>query len=330
MSEPSAWDLFVLRHCPEAVFQAWDWGAAQQRMGNSVDRFGLYEDHELVGVMQVTLVRARRGSFLHVRHGPIFSKFKREYWERAVAFLSRMARERACWFFRVSPLVAPGDKAAAILMKLGGVFAAIHRMDGEYCWVLDLDQPIEQLLQNMRKTTRYEIRKAEKEQVTVYETGNPVYLRDFFALYAETSARQGFVPHAGIQEEFEVFSQKKQARLYLGKHGGKTVAAAIILYFGNQAIYHHGASVSCDVPVSPLVQWEAIKDAKHRGMKVYNFWGIAPENSPRHPWRGITVFKKGFGGRPVEYMHAIDVPVSPLYFISRTVEMVRRIRKGYD
>ncbi len=330
VAEPSEWDLFVLRYSPEALFQAWEWGEVQKRMGSDVGRFGLYEDNGLVGVMQTMLVRARRGSFVHVRHGPIFSKFKHAYWKSALAFLSKEARKHSCWFVRMSPLIPADDKAASLLIELKGKPAAIHRMDGEYCWVLDLDQPAEQLLQNMRKTTRYEIRKAEKEGAEVFETANPNHLADFFGLYEATSTRQGFVPHVGIREEFDVFAKKKQARLYLGKYEGKTVAAAIILYFGHQAIYHHGASVASKVPVSPLVQWEVIKDAKNRGMKVYNFWGIAPESSVNHPWRGITLFKKGFGGRSIEYMHAIDFPISPLYIVSRMVETVRRIRRGYD
>jgi lipid II:glycine glycyltransferase (peptidoglycan interpeptide bridge formation enzyme) len=79
-----------------------------------------------------------------------------------------------------------------------------------------------------------------------------------------------------------------------------------------------------------VLQWAASRDAKKRGMQVYNFWGIAPENNPNHPWRGITLFKKGFGGRNIEYIHAQDLAVSPLYIIPRTIEMVRRVVKGYD
>ncbi len=113
------------------------------------------------------------------------------------------------------------------------------------------------------------------------------------------------------------------------EHQGEVLAGAIILFWGNQAFYHHGASVSTKIPASYLLQWKAIIEAQKRGIKVYNLWGIAPEDKPNHPWRGLTLFKKGFGGREIKYIHAHDFPLSPFYTLARTVETVRRIKKGY-
>ncbi len=330
IDDPAVWELFVLRYSPNALFQSWMWGEVQVRLGVLLTRHGLYEDGELIGVMQLAKVNAKRGSFLHVRHGPIFAKNSLKVWKSAQHYLTDLAKKEGCFFVRISPLLLPSPQVQEILDSLHMRPAAIHRMDGEYCWVLDLDPTEDQLLSSMRKTTRYEIRKAEKDGVKITKTTDPKNLREFFNLYTATSKRQGFVPHTGIQEEFEVFAKKNQAVLYIGKVNKETVAAALILYYGNQAIYHHGASIYSKAPVSSALQWEAIRDAKKRGMKVYNFWGIAPENSANHPWRGITLFKKGFGGRNIEYIHAQDLVVSPLYIIPRTIEMVRRIIKGYD
>ena len=144
-------------------------------------------------------------------------------------------------------------------------------------------------------------------------------------MYDKTSDRHNFVPHTGIREEIETLD----AEVLLASYQGKTIAAAIIVYFGDEAIYHHGASVLSKVGASHLLQWKAIREAKKRGYEVYNFWGIAPEDKINHPWRGITLFKKGFGGRQIEFMHAVDYPVSPLYIIPKTVEQIRKRFKGY-
>lgn len=319
----AAWELFVVKHAPQSLFQSWLWGEVQKKLGNKVSRYGLYNGDRLCGVAQIVLVRARRGSFLHVRHGPILDSLDPELWKYAIDHLCEMAKKQGCLFVRISPLVTQ-------TLPIRSVPSAIHRMDGEYCWVLDLASSEDELLAGMRKTTRYDIRKASRDTVSVVSTTNPKYLKEFFALYEKTSTRHGFVPHSGITEEFEVFAKERQVTLYLGKYNGKTTAAAVVLYYGHQAIYHHGASVYSESPVSALVQWEAIKDAKKRGMKMYNFWGIAPDNNPKHPWRGITLFKKGFGGREVQYIHAQDIPVSPMYIVPRTVELVRRKLRGYD
>jgi lipid II:glycine glycyltransferase (peptidoglycan interpeptide bridge formation enzyme) len=81
--------------------------------------------------------------------------------------------------------------------------------------------------------------------------------------------------------------------------------------------------------VNYLLQWEAIKEAKKRDKSIYNFWGIAPDTKRRHPWQGLSLFKKGFGGRLVEYLHAKDLPLSPLYFATYCYETLRKWKKGY-
>jgi lipid II:glycine glycyltransferase (peptidoglycan interpeptide bridge formation enzyme) len=324
----SDWEMFVLKYAPQSLFQSWTWGELQKRLGNSVSRWGMVSGGKLIAVWQSVLVPARRGTFLHVRHGPIFAKQSVADWEKVLSHLRSQAKKSNAWFVRMNPLVHPAD--AVPFRSLGLIPAAMHAMDAERCWVLDLAAPDAELMAGMRKTTRYEIRRAAKEGIEIVSTTNPAHLPVFFDLYKETSTRHGFVPHTGIREEFELFARHNQAVLYIARHQGKPLSAAIILYYGHQAIYHHGASVPSPLPVSYPLQWEAILDAKKRGMKVYNFWGIAPEDSPKHPWRGITLFKKGFGGREIEYIHAQDLPVSPMYAVPRAVETVRRLMRGYD
>lgn len=325
----SAWDWFVLQYSPGALFQSWNWGEVQKRIGVPISRFGLYRGQKLVGVAQTALVKAKRGTFLHVRHGPIVEG-NESVWDEMIKHVLAEAKKQGCIFLRMSPLLDAHTKLLPFFKRHHFLPAAMHRMDGEYCWVLDLNQSEEAILSGMRKTTRYEIRRADKEGISIFSTRDPKYLSEFFSLYESTSTRHGFVPHTGIREEFELFAKKNQAVLYLGSFEGKTVAAAIILYYGTQAIYHHGASIQSKIPASYRLQWEAIMDAKKRGMKVYNFWGIAPENSPKHPWRGITLFKKGFGGHELEYVHAMDLPLSPLYMIPRFIESTRKLLRGYD
>ncbi len=181
----------------------------------------------------------------------------------------------------------------------------------------------------MRKTTRYEIRQAEKLGVQVRMSTDQKDIKEFLELYTKTATRQKFVPHQGITEEFRAFAPTGRALLFLGYHEKKLLSGALILFVGNQAIYHHGASVYSKVPVSVYVQWKAMLEAKKRGAALYNFWGVAPENKPKHPWWGFSQFKKGFGGREMGFLHTQDLPTSPLYVFPWVVETIRRITRGY-
>jgi peptidoglycan pentaglycine glycine transferase (the first glycine) len=329
ITERNTWEAFQEKQKPEALFQQWVWGDIQKKMGTTVTRIGMYNDTVLIGIFQYVVVRARRGSFLHVRHGPIFIEQRETYWEAFTDWITKEAKRCGVWFVRVSPLENVSEDMYTLFARNGYRSAPIHAMDAELCWVLPLTEPEEELLKQMRKTTRYEIRRAMDADVSITGTKDPKDLQHFIDLYKETSTRHGFVPHLGIREEFEILAKEDKSILYLGSYKGTITSAAIILFIGGQGIYHHGASVRSEIPVSYLLQWEAIKEAKKRGMKVYNFWGIAPENNPKHPWRGITLFKKGFGGYIQEYIHAHDLPVSPFYIIPSTIETIRRMRKGY-
>ena len=68
-----------------------------------------------------------------------------------------------------------------------------------------------------------------------------------------------------------------------------------------------------------------IKEAKKRNLKHYNFWGIAPNDNPRHRFAGVTLFKTGFGGKRIDWLHARDLQISPFYYLTYFFETVRKI-----
>jgi len=327
LNDEAVWDAFVLKYNPWSLFQSFAWSLLQEKLHVGVIRWGIYDKEQLVGVCAIYIIKARRGTFLHLRHGPIFgSMYIKAYWECLLKNLKAIAARHGAWFIRMSPLVEENGHNLQFLKDLGFTPSPIHRMDGEICWVLDIDKPEVELISSMRKTTRYSIRQAEKLGVKVYQSED---LDPFFELYEATYTRHGFVPHIGIKEEFELFRKTDQVVLFYASYQGKIISSALILFFGPQAIYHHSASLQSKIPASHLLQWQAIREAKKRGKQVYNFWGIAPFDNPNHPWKGITLFKQGFGGRQKEFIHAHDLALSPFYAISYTIEIVRKIRRGY-
>lgn len=324
------WEKFVDTYASDALFQRWDWGEVNDKQHTECLRFEYIESGVLLAQAQLVVIRAKRGNFLHVRHGPILSAWNKKTFMFVIKHLQKIAREKRCVAVRISPRIQRTDAIVKLYIQAGGVASAIHAMDAEHAWVLDITKSPEELLAGMRKTTRYEIRKGEKLDITNTVSSDMSALDAFIALYKETAKRQHFVPHTGIQEEFAVYAHEGNAVCITGSVDGRPYASAIILFSGSQGIYHHGASIPSSFPVSYLVQWYAIQEAKKRGMKEYNFWGIAPENEVNHPWFGLSAFKKGFGGHEVATIHAYDFPVSWRYAILYMIEWVRKQQKGYS
>src|SRR3989338_3188747 len=182
----------------------------------------------------------------------------------------------------------------------------------------------------MRKTTRYTIKKMEKEGVLITQSTDPAAMEQFWSIYEATFERQQFTPFSKtyLQTEFELYSKDDQAVFFFGAYKGEVVAAAIIIFYNGQAFYHHsGSRAGAGSNVSYLLQWRVIQEAKRRGRTLYNFWGIAPEDQPGHAWAGLSLFKKGFGGFAEAYLHAKEKPLTTRYALNYAIETVRRMRR---
>lgn len=331
IEKKSEWEDFLEEQEFYPLFQSFSWGEVQKKLGFEIERIGIFEGEKLVGVALLVDVIAKRGHYLHVRHGPVFSDFKKSEFKFFIQYLITRARERGAFFLRLSPLIPKEKLNQNIFQQFKFIKSPIHNMDAQTCWILDITKPEEQLLKEMRKTTRYLIKRGVTSGLKAIKAKNVSDINFFLNLYKKTAKKHGFVPHQGIAEEFTMFKKDKQAELFLSKFKNKVISGALVIYCGDQAIYHHGASDKKYEKLSPsyLLQWEAILEAKKRGKRLYNFWGIAPPSSKNHPWKGLTLFKTGFGGEVREFVPSHDLPLSPWYWKTYIIEHASKLLKGY-
>jgi len=311
-------------------FQSWEWGEVQQELGFSIERVGLFQKESLVGIVLIVEIKAKRGHYLHLRHGPVVLDSVKHTPE-LITYAKNRAKQLGASFLRVSPLIEKSQKNLDLIHRLGGRPAPIHNMDAEVCWVLDITMSEEDLLKQMRKSHRYLIRKAQTMPIEIIMSTDVKDLELFLPLYTGLSERKHFVAHKGLREEFGSFSRNDHAMLFLAKYEGNIIGGAVISFIGNMAIYRHGASDEAyrNIPASYLIQWHAILEAKRRGKTLYNFYGIAATEDKKHPWYGLTLFKTGFGGAKYEFLHAMDIPLQIGYVKSYIIDTITRIRKGY-
>jgi len=326
------WEQFLHTAKPHTFLHDWEWGDVQESLGHTIWRFGIFENEKLEGVALVVKIVARRGSFLFIPHGPIIED--ENYAEGLQALtnhLRLLAKEERCIFIRISSLQKDSMQSREMFSGLDFINAPIH-MHPELAWVLPLDKSEDQLLKEMRKNTRYSIRKAEKDGIEIESTNDPERLKDFFPIYQETVLRQHFTPFNKkyLESEFKILSQAQKTLLFLAKYQGRVVSVAIIVFNKQSGFYHHGASSQkhSHLTASHLLQWEVIREAKRRGCDLYNFWGISPQDKSRHPWAGLSRFKMGFGGEAEGYLHAQDLVLSPFYWLNYVIETLRRLKRG--
>ncbi|XOB40790.1 MAG: lipid II:glycine glycyltransferase FemX [Candidatus Nealsonbacteria bacterium] len=321
--EKNVWEDF-LKKCEEKTFlHSWNWGEFNKMMGDRIWRLGVY-DNELIGVALVIKVKAKRGDFLFVPHGPVVCRAKALVLKTLMSKLKALAVTEKVGHIRIAPVWESG---AVIFKKFGFRNAPIH-VHPELTWELDIGLSEDELLMNMRKTTRYLIRKAVKEGVEIISSNN---VEEFNKLYQQTKTRQHFTPFSldYLENEFKAFSGDNEILILLGKYNNEIIASGIFIFWRGIGFYHHGASSFKypKIPISYLLLWEAIKEAKKRGCEKFNFWGIVPDEAKNHPWYGLSLFKKGFGGQAKQCVKTQDFVVSNSYWLSFIIEVLRKMKR---
>jgi len=335
IKEREKWEDFLL-DCEERTFlQSWNWGEFQKRMGNEVLRLGLSEGDNLRAVALVSKIKARRGKFYLIQHGPVIAEEakKKESLSLFIEELKKIGVKEGFDFIRMNPLLGRTNENKEMLEQLGTKESPMHANAYESTWKLDITPPEDDILRDMRKTTRYLIRQCIKNQdITVEFRDDSNAALEYQKLNEEVAGRQKFVPFSEeyVKNEFESFKDG-QASFIFGKYKGETAAAALVVYWSGIGFYHQAASKAKHhkLSIPYLLQWEAIKEAKRRGCSLYDFWGyVDPKESPNHPWAGPTLFKMGFGGKAYEYAKTRDFPLSGKYWLINIFEKLRKVKRG--
>ena len=325
ITSKEVWEDFLLK-CEEKTFlQSWNWGEFQGRMGNKIWRLGFYNGGGLASVVLAVKVVARRGTFLLVQHNLSLS-------EIILNKLKEIAKEEGCAFIRMAPLLARNEENKKLFQKMGFGVSPMHANAYEATWKLDLAPSEEELLKNMRKSTRYLIHQAEKNSdLTIIKSNQVADVELYQKLNLKVAKHQRFTPFpsASVKNELDIFNKDGEALLFFGKYKEEVVASALVIFWSGIGFYHQAAldPKYHKVPIAYLLQWEAIKEAKKRGCKLYDFWGYVDPKS-RHPWAGPTLFKMGFGGKAYEYVRTQDLPLSKKYWLTYGFEVLRKIKRG--
>lgn len=197
--------------------------------------------------------------------------------------------------------------------------------------VLDISKSEEEIIAQMKPKTRYNIRLAEKKGVKVKVMDDADIL---YGLLVATSKRdKGYFPHekSYYANMIKELAQNNEAHIFVAERNGEFLSAILVTFFGEVATYLHGGfSEGHRSLMAPyLCQWEAIKYARGKGCKVYDFWGVAETDDPDDPWAGISRFKEGFGGEKVVFPGTYDLVVSGFWYniltlLAKIKHLVRR------
>lgn len=166
---------------------------------------------------------------------------------------------------------------------------------------IDLTKDENSLLNSMHYKTRYNIKKLESSDLKITFGRDIKEFADFWQSCALKQRGMYLSQKKEITEVFKAFA--KDSIILLVKDGEKLLSGILILFTKKTAYYMFAASSTEGKKIfAPThAAWNAIKLAKKKNMKLFDFEGIYDDRFPIKSWLGFSRFKKSFGGKEIEY-----------------------------
>ncbi len=315
------------------------WQKLQEELGEKTI-FVEEPDYTFLAIEKTT----KFGKYLYLPYGPYLKE--RNAAKKAYKALEQLARSEKIVFIRVEPQEI---ETLDFWQSLPNA-KKVKDLNPKESWILDLDQPQSEMISNFTQGTRTCYNQFPKKGISVSVTKNPDDIHYLVDLQQKLAKRKNI----GIYSEDYLRTEMSQdfASLYLAvfdpkkmeiqpdwikeleKNDSATKVIASSLFFDYEDTRYYMQSASDNnyrrLPATVAILSTAIFDAKEKGLKKFDFWGIAPEDATKnHPWYGFTKFKKSFGGREIQYCGTFDLVFRPeqyrLYSFARKIN--RKIRK---
>lgn len=311
------------------------WADIQRPNGWRAVRIAVRREGSLVGGAQLLIQRKKRfGSIVYLRWGPCFADDDPEVRNVWIARLQSWAKDTRATYVVVNPCCSSDDIFVNLLTKQG------YRLKREKLppWsltkatlIIDLSEPLDVILYDMRRELRREIRIGTKSGLEFRE-GNKEDLAAFFDLMKRIAERRGVSPIPSsllfLQRLWKAFHPHGWVRLFLAKKpNGVLISTGLVFTFGSTVRFWKYGWTGEDPKMRPnqFLYWNLIKWSQENGFKYFDIIQVEPSiaeclrkkrpltaQQKAHPLFGPTLFKLGFGGQVLHYPGAYYRFYNPL------------------
>ncbi|CAN5907245.1 peptidoglycan bridge formation glycyltransferase FemA/FemB family protein [soil metagenome] len=299
------------------VFQSYEWGEFKRNLGWTPLRIVLEREGEIVGCGQFLLYKTTPvpGALMYSPKGPWLP------WDDEAAVraffegVRKIAEEHGVHTVKIEPEILETQEDTKSLLGELGFQKFRWDLNFKTTMVVDLEPAEEDLLANMKKDTRYGVRRAGREEVQVVEDNSAEAREDFWRMFEQTAERKAFWyrPREYQFAAWQSMYDTERAHLFFAAHEGERLAGAISYMFGEKCWYIQAAAVDYKRNLQPtyLLQWEIMRWAKQNGATCYDMMAVPgpDELDESHPLYGVYKFKAGFGSEMRDFIGCFDLPI---------------------
>ena len=341
-ADQGAWQGLLAGEPSGDFLHDWGWAAVAAHDGHPQRRYVLVEGDTPVALAAVQVRRiGLRRSFWYVPHGPVTDFADPAAATRLRALVEGLveeARDDHAVALRLEPRIESGAPEVAVLDELA--HRVPERLQVGQTRIVELGED-DALLAGFDADTRYGVRRAAREGVELHIVTDPAdrsAVERLHELVRATQRRAGFrlPPLDRYWTAWQALAAPGRACLVEARREGENLASGMLVTEGEQSFYLFAGSRR-ELPgeskhyASYAAQWAMMREARARGSRRHDLWGVEPAGAgPDHPWYGVGLFKKGFGGRGVTWAGSWEIVVDPLAYRLRAVAARFRRRTPQD
>jgi len=286
-----------------SLYQTWSYGLVRWGEGR-LSHLILKKDGIIVACAQVIIIKAPflQAGIAYVPGGPLWHLSGRQEDIEILGEIIKALKKEYGALRRMHLRIQvkmPHDSPEVVAGLMGGEgFTHYLSLKTGRTFFVNLDPSLEELRTSMQRQWRNNLKKAEKNGLSLVE-GNDMELYDmFYKIYQEMHARKKFAQHVRIEEYRSIQSDlpdRLKMHIMVCTSNGNLCSALVTSAMGDNAVNLLAATSSYDIEhrlnSSHLLFWKMMDWAKKRKCTWYDLGGIDPDQNP-----GGYQFKKGLAG----------------------------------
>ena len=303
------------------ITQSREWQNLQNDL-NEISFFEEKDDYQYLAIKKSTPV----GNYLYLPYGPVYKD--KTAFKSALNSLGELAKKEHILFIRIEPQHDDFEKYAPKNAQKS------KDLSPKETWRLDLTGNEDDLKAKLPSRLLRYYKNHENKGITIETSKNPNDIHYLLDLQKALASKKGISTFSEKYLETEL--KQDFATLYIVKYTDeetkKTEVVAAGLVFDDKTTRYNLQGAQTDtgrsLHATGILTIKLILDAYEKGLKIFDFWGIAPEGAPSsHPWAGFTAFKKTFAGYEVDYAGTYDIVLNPAKY--KLYKFLRKARSHF-
>jgi len=311
---PSEWDSLLTRFGDAAIHQTSVFGAL--RWGpEKLSHIVLYEHDEPVAAAQVIVVTVPLlgTGIAHCKFGPLWRRRGAPARPAVYRAMLRAMREeyaeRRGLVLRIKPWETEAADGPLARARLEAGLEMQAELPRYHTFVLDMSRSLDELRAGFHHKWRYNLKKAEKQALTVTRGDAPADAETYMRLYAEMRDLKTYVDTSevdllpGLARDLPAGLRPE---VFVAHCDDQPAAAIVISMIGETAYYLFGATghAGRSNGASYVLFWEAMQWLKERDCRWFDLVGSQPQGTGGGV--GYRRFKSGMTGTNGDEYHMAD------------------------